>query len=316
MVEKFNEVQQTEAEIISEYKKSLFSTYFNRVINSKDDEGDKNPHYYNEIINSFRNKNDDRLISNNNFKDCLELLKVYNAILSALMVDLVQLFIAINKYDGTDETIINDINLSKIDVLNGLKTIKEFKQNILYNISDGNPNLAFKIKNYCIPLFNEIKIIFRDKFFIDIENSPLKIDFDEVIDTFKNSIDTDEINLLNQLNKKKIKPEASKSDEVKKTLFDFIFNIDDKETFINELKITFPTEKGIGIKAIVNILKENGVLIIGAREFNNFYEELKNHFKRNIGSYTSINAVKNIDKEVLQPIENKLKPLINKYKAN
>ncbi|UOK41592.1 MULTISPECIES: hypothetical protein [Flavobacterium] len=278
MVEKFNEPQQTVAEIIAEYKKSLFSTYFNRVINSKDNDGDKNPHYYNDIINSFRNKNDDRLISNNNFKDCLELLKFYNAILSTLMVDLVQLFIAINKYDGTDETIINDINLSKIDVLNGLKTITEFKQNILYNIGDGNPILAIKIKNYCIPLFNEIKIIFRDKFFIDIENSPLKIDFDEVLNTLENSINIDEINLLQQLNKNDSEqppqPETSKSVEVVKNNYPKIFKDDLSFTLFNKMFDYYKTETThlAHFSFLFYAMQKDGFIICTNSEFIDFLE--------------------------------------------
>lgn len=102
----------------------------------------------------------------------------------------------------------------------------------------------------------------------------------------------------------------------KKQLNDFIFNVIDKEGFIEDLKVLLPTEKGKKIKSVINLLIENEVLIILDREFKIFYNLLKNEFNRNIGSYPSINDVKFIDHVYLSQIEKIIKPLIIKYKEN
>lgn len=114
-----------------------------------------------------------------------------------------------------------------------------------------------------------------------------------------------------------IKSETDKPDEAKKELHQFFNKIDTKRKldFLNELKELFPTEKGINIKAIIEILKENDMLIIGTREFNNFYNELNDFLERDIGSYQSINDSRP-DDTINETILLRLKPLIDKYKQN
>lgn len=105
-----------------------------------------------------------------------------------------------------------------------------------------------------------------------------------------------------------------KLDEVKKTLSHFIENVEEKQNFIEELKGMFPTEKGKSIKAVITILQENDIIIIPDRQFREFYTCLKNDFKRDIGSYTSINDSKDFDEAYLDPFKNKLHTLIKSYK--
>jgi hypothetical protein len=105
-----------------------------------------------------------------------------------------------------------------------------------------------------------------------------------------------------------------------KTLFDFIHNVKDKEAFAKDLKNSFNTEKGKSIKAIINILKESEILIIIDGEFRTFYHLLTTLFDRNIGTYPSINDAGKgnniLNDGVLQPIQQKLNPLIIKHKIN
>ncbi|MDA9835763.1 hypothetical protein N9C00_02285 [Flavobacteriales bacterium] len=105
-----------------------------------------------------------------------------------------------------------------------------------------------------------------------------------------------------------------KLDEVNKTLSHFIENVEEKQNFIEELKGMFPTEKGKSIKAVIAILQENDIIIIPDRQFREFYTCLKNDFKRDIGSYTSINDSKDFDEAYLDPFKNKLHTLIKSYK--
>lgn len=116
---------------------------------------------------------------------------------------------------------------------------------------------------------------------------------------------------------KKITPTAP-AREIKqlKTLNDFIFNINNKETFMQELKTTFPTEKGKSIKAIIDILTDAQIIIYGTKEFRQFYNELKTYFNRNIGTYQGINDVKEVDKETTNTVYKKLNTLIIKHKTS
>lgn len=113
--------------------------------------------------------------------------------------------------------------------------------------------------------------------------------------------------------------ENSEPDEVKtkkrrKTLLEFINNIDDKEAFLNDLKNTFPTEIGLSIKAIVLRLVEVKILIYGTKEFKNFHEELTKYFDRSIGTYGSINDYIPEGK-IIDTINKKLNPLIDTHKS-
>jgi len=107
----------------------------------------------------------------------------------------------------------------------------------------------------------------------------------------------------------------SKPEKLKKTLFQFINYIEDKEAFLLELKNAFPTEIGKSIRAIIDLLENEDILIIGTREYKHFVKLLEEYFGRNIGDYNGIQNIKTIDKAISNPINKKLKPLIIKYKT-
>ncbi|WP_188050344.1 hypothetical protein [Flavobacterium sp. GP15] len=108
-----------------------------------------------------------------------------------------------------------------------------------------------------------------------------------------------------------------KKNKPTKTLFDFIHNVEDKEAFIQDLKNEFPNDKGKTIKAVINILKEWKIIIIIDRQFKTFYDLLLIEFNGTIGTYPSINDAEKkrpFDKIFLDPIKQKLNPLIIKHK--
>lgn len=109
--------------------------------------------------------------------------------------------------------------------------------------------------------------------------------------------------------------EKAKPKKLKKVLFQFIHNIENKEAFSQELKKTFPTEIGKSIKAVIDILTTEKILIYGTKEFKPLFEELQKHFNRDIGTYNSVQNVKIVDKETTETINKKLNPLIIKYKG-
>jgi hypothetical protein len=111
--------------------------------------------------------------------------------------------------------------------------------------------------------------------------------------------------------------EINKPNKIKKEIKSFIQNINDKENFIIKLKELFLNEKGKPIKAMIRILERNEILLIPDRQFLSFYNSLQTEFNRDIGTYTSINDVKDkdFDEAYLGRFEKALKPLITRYKT-
>lgn len=109
---------------------------------------------------------------------------------------------------------------------------------------------------------------------------------------------------------------SQRENNIPKELHQFFINIHEEKKlkFLNELKLVFPTEKGKSIKAIIDILIAKNLLVIGAREYKIFHKELEKHFNRDIGSYQSVQNVKDIHSDVKEPIEKIINTLIIKYK--
>ncbi len=168
------------------------------------------------------------------------------------------------------------------------------------------------IKEFIKPVLENIKTELELKcgldFEIEFEVKPYISSYNKII----SFLETKKSELSNKTPLSNIATE----DKRLKTFQDFVFSINNKEMFVKELKLLFPNEKGKSLKAIINILKTERILIIGAGEFKAFYEALKIEFNRNIGTYNSINDVKEIHEDITTPIENKVRPLINKYKTS
>jgi len=128
-------------------------------------------------------------------------------------------------------------------------------------------------------------------------------------------VKNDNVNFI-ELNKNKpLQTKPQNPDAVEKSLFDFLYNIENKKDFIQDLKETFPTEKGKDIKAIINILKDENIIIHGTREFKKLCNSINTAFERNIGEYSGINDPKYIDELTNTTILKKLNPLIIRYKT-
>jgi hypothetical protein len=77
--------------------------------------------------------------------------------------------------------------------------------------------------------------------------------------------------------------------KIPKTLFDFITNVNDKKKFVNDLKSNFKSEFGISFKILIELLKEEKIILQGDREFKKLYNAIKVNFNRDIGTYVSLN---------------------------
>lgn len=120
--------------------------------------------------------------------------------------------------------------------------------------------------------------------------------------------------LVEEVNKVETKPEPKKT-KIQKTLFEFIHNVNDKDLFLADLKRTFPTEIGKSIKAIIDILTKEQIIIYGTKEFKQLYTVIKVFFNRDIGTYNGIQNVKTVDKDTTEIVYKKLNFLIIKHKT-
>lgn len=141
------------------------------------------------------------------------------------------------------------------------------------------------------------------------------------VDSFK--IDKVQHPILQKESIQEVKLILPHKDKPKKTLKDFINNVNDKDSFIEELSKTFNIEKGISIKILIELLKDENIILIPSRGFKSFYNCLKDKFNRDIGTYTALNDLykhsednKIIYKTDIEQIHLKLKPLLTYYKTN
>jgi len=248
--------QQNELILIKEYKNSI-SNYISTILEFQN--ADKTPntfYYYNRIVD-FHNHIDKMLNENKNVKERFDLLLVYNAKIKNCLHCIVDLFIAYYRYNNKETFIINDINIAFYNVECSFQSIKEIEQNIAYNISTGDYDIALKIQDYCVPLLKEIRILLKDRFFIDIDKSPLKINFDEVIIKLENSINIERIKLLNDLkkdiDKEPQQPETNNTD----INFEFENNFDRvKNTAVYDFfKTKLVDKKYLTVDSLHNYLK-------------------------------------------------------------
>lgn len=124
------------------------------------------------------------------------------------------------------------------------------------------------------------------------------------------------LEIVSDLLLKSNQSQQTKTNKPKKTLLEFIHNIEDKEAFLQDLKNTFPTEIGKAIKGIIDLLKKDKYLIHNDREFSDVVNAIKIFFNRDIGSVQGIRDAKNTDDKIfIEPIELKLNPLIIKHKT-
>lgn len=182
----------------------------------------------------------------------------------------------------------NHLLIKNDDGLFEKNTIQEFVANIY---AENYLDTIQKIKNNYKMIFPEIENYFG-------------LDF-EIIEIYSHYAN---------INKYQEVKEILKKEKLKKTIEQYVNNVSDEKEFLNELKDSFSTEKGRDIRIIIDYLKNEKIFIIQDRENKNFIEALGKHFDRYIGTKQGILDTMIITPEKKEPIEYKLKQIINKYK--
>lgn len=103
------------------------------------------------------------------------------------------------------------------------------------------------------------------------------------------------------------------SDKLIKTFPDFLINIPDdkKEWFADQLSKEFKTEKGMGIRYMVEGLKKLNILVTGNRQNKKLFDAITNYFGRNIGTYNSVMIPKLTFEDEIQKAEKKIQFILN-----
>lgn len=181
---------------IKKYKNSFNPFYFNVTLQIKINDN-TNPAYYHNTINNWLDTRSSELVDNITLKGRANLLNDYLKNLRWLMICTVELYEAIERYDGTVRVVINRINIKEFEVLETLKSIKDYKISINLNKEKGNDELAKRLENYCLNKLNECIIILERQFFIRLYDSPLVKQFEVVANEFRKSHSEDKNSIKN-----------------------------------------------------------------------------------------------------------------------
>jgi len=184
---------------IDKYRKAIYSGYFKEVYTRNDEDGVENFFYYGRRVRDWQTQRDQLLRENINLQPRLKILLYYNALLSGLMGEVVRLFEIVHKYDGSEIAYINSFNMDNWELTKSLENIGQFSQNINHNINTGHYKIALEMQHYCLLIFDDIVSIIETSFFIKVYKTPLKKNFQDVVDKLKNAIDIDKLDLLLRL---------------------------------------------------------------------------------------------------------------------
>jgi len=301
-------------DLVNLYKNAI-STLFKTVSFEKDSLGNKNSYYYSDIISKFSNFITKEYKLNKSLNETKE-IEIFNRITIDLLKDIVQFFIAVDSYNSTNNKANEYIILSKTNLEDGFKNLEQYDLKIKDFFS--KKDSSFEIKEYCLKIIKESYYLLNNKFYIDIEKCPLKYDFDNLIYKLEHSVSNNNNEFVMASNSKRRNIKIN--GEI--TFLDFITNIDEKEAFAKELKITFNKETGIDFKIMIELLKDQNIFIIGDRQFKIFHENIKLYFNRKIGEYSGLNdkykhtvSDKKVHHIRIKNISKKLQPLIDKFKT-
>lgn len=314
--EKANEIQ-LEIDLVNQYK-SAISTLFKTVSFEKDSLGEQNAFYYLKAISDLSHSIDKELQSNKDIKTIKE-IEDFNSITIDLLKDIVQFFIAVDNYNTRkrDDKVANDIILFKTNINDGFKNIGQFDIKIKDYFLNKNSSVA--LKEYCLKVIKESYYFLNNKLYIEIEKCPIQFDYENLLSKLENSISIEDIESSVQLLSNSKKRDIKFNDE--KDFVDFIDNVNDKIALAQELKEAFNIEKGIDFRIMIELLKDNKIIRIGDRKFRLFHKLATLHFDRSIGHYSGVNdkyhhneSDKKIHSKKIKIINEKLQPLIDKYK--
>lgn len=239
------------------YFKSYKQSFFSSHVDKKNNDGKENLLFYGKMTAQLLNHTDQQLKLIEYLRDKYDLLSAYNKHLYYLITHTIHLYKTINEYRTENNTGYKTaIFLKKESVFNSLKSIRGFSEKIKDEVIHGNIDTAITIKNYFLLKFDVWISFLDDTIGIDVYESPLKTDFEEVKLVLENAINLDELKIKNDFREVLTEPRnVSKIVEVEqgvnfKNNFD---SLEEAEVF-KYFKTNLVEKKHLSMDALNNFL--------------------------------------------------------------
>jgi hypothetical protein len=191
--EKESEIR-LETDLVNQYKQAI-SGLFRTVSFEMDNQKNKNSFYCFDTISNFSNLITKEYQSNPALKAIKE-IELFNRMVIDLLKDIVQFFIALDGYDSHKNKTRELIILSKSNIEDGFKNLRQFDLKIKGVFSTKDSPIA--MKDYCLKVTKESLYLLNNNIYIDIEKCPFQSDFNKLIQKLEHSISNlnDESNFI------------------------------------------------------------------------------------------------------------------------
>lgn len=161
-------------------------------------DSNKNPFYYINLIDNFSNVMNEKFLSDSLINNIKEIEK-FNYALIDLTKELVNFFIEIYAFDGKDNSV---IRLSESNVNQSFKDLSRHILLINSYMSIKDFSTSVHVRDYFLYWTEKSIDFLYNNLYLDIEKSSFKVNFDNIILKFKNSITIEEINIREKVNNK------------------------------------------------------------------------------------------------------------------
>ena len=176
---------------IKEYENSFEKYSFKECLIEKyDNSNNLNPRYYEKTINKWYEQRGKELSNNNKLKEHFTLLRNYLLDIKFLFISIIELYEAIERYNNI-KVRLNRINIKKHTVIINIEQLQTYNLVVRENLSLGFDSGGKKIKNYILLRLDDMYMVLRNIFHIDILKSPLKKIYEETYNLIEKS--TEEI---------------------------------------------------------------------------------------------------------------------------
>lgn len=284
------------------YRKSYNSHFFKSKIEYKIN-GVVNQNYYVKIINNWYEFRLKELEENDNLNERFDLLNDVLISIRLFMINTVELYIAVDRFNYDNPATINKVNLREFEVLSILRSIRVYKLNIGLNFEKGFDDLANKIQNYCSLKLTEGKGNLSNAFFINIAESPLDKEFVKTQYEFDDSINLKETELRSNLNLIEYKKVLNNEFHINITANPLNKEyVKTQNEFDNKEDKELPFYCQIGVLFARDLIIKKTIKDIGN---NYFYKQQKFESINKLSNHIKVNVL-NTDKSVRQYINDTL----------
>lgn len=186
---------------VNNYLKSYNQISFDEVSNKRNEDTTLNKWYSGDFFNEWLNDINRSLNSNKYFdNDTLDKSREYNKNLCNLGTSIIKLYKVVSSCNRDGENSSNTaFYLQEKQVLKNLEVIRYYSDLIKIIVRNNEYKKGNNFKEYCLDLLNNFIYNLNHILTIDIYKSPLKLHFDDLKQSLSESINLEELSLLNQL---------------------------------------------------------------------------------------------------------------------